>query len=119
MRTLAFLDIQPANPGHVLIVPKAHAARLSDLDEETGAHLFTTAMRVAAALRHSGVRLEGVDLFLADGEAAGQDIFHVHLHVIPRFKGDGFQIHCGPNYGLRADRTELERIASNIRKALH
>lgn len=117
-RIMAFLDIQPINPGHVLVIPKAHAARLSDLDKETGAHMFETAMHVAAALERSEVRLEGVNLFLADGEAAGQDIFHVHLHVIPRFKGDGFRIDCGPGYGLKPDRRELEMVASKIREAL-
>jgi histidine triad (HIT) family protein len=67
---LAFLDIQPVNPGHTLIIPKRHAAFLGDLDEATGAHLFKIAMRIVAALRRSDIRCEGVNLFLADGEAA-------------------------------------------------
>ena len=56
---LAFLDIQPVNPGHTLIVPKSHAALLADLDEATGAHLFKLAMRIAAALRRSSARDTG------------------------------------------------------------
>ena len=86
----AFLDIQPINPGHVLVVPIAHAACLAELDAEVGAHVFKVGQRVAAALRGSGLRCEGVNLSLADGAVAGQEVFHVHLHVIPRYAGDGF-----------------------------
>ena len=73
---------------------------------------------IAKALRHSGIRCEGVNLFLADGESAFQEVFQVHLHVIPRFKGDGFEIKIGPNYGLKPDRKELDRIAEKIREAM-
>lgn len=117
-KVAAIMDIQPVNPGHVLIIPKAHAAQLSKLDEETGAHTFKIAMRIAKALRHSSIKCEGIDLFLADGEAAFQEVFHVHLHVIPRFKGDGFEIKIGPHYGLKPDRKELDRIAEKIREAM-
>lgn len=89
-KVLAFMDITPVNPGHLLVIPKAHAAQLSELDSETGGHMFKVAMSIAEALRHSGIQCEGINLFLADGAAAFQDIFHVHLHVIPRFRGDGF-----------------------------
>ena len=83
------MDIFPVNPGHVLVIPTSHSAFLAELDPEAGAELFRVAQRVAAALRRSDPRCEGVNLFLADGEAAGQEIFHVHLHVIPRQRGDG------------------------------
>jgi len=115
---VAFMDIQPVNPGHVLVIPKVHAAQLSELNEETGAHMFRVAMRIAGALRRSDVRCEGVNLFLADGEAASQDVFHVHLHVIPRFRGDGFEIRVRPDYGLKPNRKELDEIAEKIRAAL-
>ena len=82
----AFLDIQPVNPGHVLIIPNQHAAYLADIDAETAGHLFQAAQRIAAALRRCGVRCEGINMFLADGEAAMQDVFHVHLHVFPPIK---------------------------------
>src|SRR5437868_5372340 len=74
---IAIMDAQPVNPGHVLVLPKKHFAYLSDMDEHTGAHLFEVAMRIAGAIRKSGVRCEGVNLFLADGEAAFQEILHV------------------------------------------
>ena len=114
----AFMDIQPVNPGHVLIVPNRHAAYLADLDEDTGAHLFRIAHRLAAALRRSGVPCEGVNFFLADGEAAMQEVFHVHLHVFPRHTGDGFGLKFGPNYRNRPDRTELDGAADRIRRVL-
>ena len=117
-KVAAFMDIQPVNPGHVLIIPKTHAAKLSELDEEIGGHMFRVAMRIAEALRQSGVKCEGINFFLADGEAASQDIFHVHLHVIPRFRGDGFQVKAGPNYGLRPERKRLDEIAEKIRTAI-
>lgn len=88
-QVVAFMDIQPVNPGHLLVVPRAHATYLVDLDEAVGGHLFQVGMRLAQAVRQVNVRCEGVDLFLADGEAAGQEILHVHLHIIPRFTGDG------------------------------
>ena len=114
----AFMDIQPVNPGHVLVIPTYHAASLAELDEESGAHMFRIAQRLAKALRNSGLRCEGVNLFLADGAAAGQDVFHVHLHVFPRYTGDGFGLRPGPDYGKRPARAELDGIADNIRKAL-
>lgn len=92
---LCFMDIAPVNPGHLLVVPRRHASGLAELDEETGAHLFTLGMRMADALRASGLRCEGVNLFLADGRVAGQDVFHVHLHVLPRFAGDPFRVELG------------------------
>lgn len=117
-KVMAIMDVQPVNPGHVLIIPKTHAARLSELDKETGAYMLKIAMRVAGALRQSCVRCEGINLFLADGEAAFQDVFHVHLHVIPRFRGDGFEIKVGPNYGSRPDRRELDKIGEKIREVM-
>lgn len=120
----AFMDIQPVNPGHLLVVPLEHAASLSALDPDTGGHMFTVAQRLAAALyaasasSSSGLRCQGVNLFLADGALAGQEVFHVHLHVIPRYAGDSFGLRFGPGYGRRLQRGELDRAAGEIRAAL-
>ena len=114
--TLAFMDIQPVNTGHVLVIPKAHFTQLSDMDEETGAHLFRVAMRVQRAIRESGVPCEGINLFLADGEAAFQEIFHVHLHVFPRFEGDSFKI--AADWYKKPARDELDAIAAKIKAAI-
>lgn len=99
-RVVAFMTLGPVAPGHVLIVPRMHAAGLEDLDERTSAHVWRVGHRVGRALRRSGLRCEGVNVFLADGEAAFQEIFHFHLHVFPRFRGDGFRIDA--DWGKRA-----------------
>src|SRR5215831_7408886 len=114
----AFLDIQPVNPGHTLVVPNRHASKLAELDEEEGAQLFRVAQRIAAALRKSGLKCEGVNFFLADGEAAGQEVFHTHLHVLLRFAGDGVGLRFGARYANKPKRRELNEIADRIRDAL-
>jgi len=114
----AFMDIQPVNPGHVLIVPNNHASFLDDLDENVGAQMFRIAQRLARALRQSGVKCEGVNFFLADGEAAMQDVFHVHLHVFPRYSHDGFGLMFGPAYENKPSREALDEIAQKIKKFL-
>ena len=114
----AFMDIQPINAGHVLVVPDEHATGLADLPENTGARIFRIAQRMATALYGSGLDCEGVNLFLADGEAAGQEVFHVHLHVIPRFDGDGFGLRFGPDYANVPDRETLEVTAKRIRDVM-
>ena len=115
---LALMDIQPVNPGHVLVVSKAHATHLADLAPEVGGEIFRVGMLVAAGLRRSGVRCEGVNLFLADGAAAGQEVFHVHLHVFPRFVHDGFGLRFGPNNRDRPGRAELDRVAARLRDSI-
>ena len=115
---LAFMDIQPINPGHLLVVPQSHAAYLADLDEGTGGRIFQVGMKLAQAVRQAEIRCEGVDLFLADGEAAGQEVFHVHLHVIPRFRGDGFGFRFPPGYDQLPERETMDNIAGGIRRAL-
>ena len=115
---MAFLDIQPVNEGHVLVVPRAHAAQLSELDAETGSQIFRVAMKLSGAIRQSEVRCEGIDLFLADGEAAGQEVFHVHLHIIPRFRGDGFGFRFGSQYGILPERARLDEVAAGIGQAM-
>lgn len=117
-RTFAFLDIRPVNPGHTLVVPKAHAAHLADLPAGVGGAVFESARRIAAALRRSGVRCEGVNLFLADGAVAGQEMAHVHLHVVPRFEGDGFGLTFPAGYGTTPPHEELEATAKKIAGAL-
>jgi histidine triad (HIT) family protein len=114
----AFMDVQPVNTGHVLVVPNRHAPYLADLNEDEGAQMFRVAQRVSAALRRSGVKCEGVNCFLADGEVAGQEVFHVHLHVFPRFRGDGFRLILPANYSHRPERGELDEIGAKLRAGL-
>jgi len=112
---IAFMDINPVTAGHLLVVPLRHFAHLSDMDEETGAHLFRVAMRLQDAIRSSGIRCEGINYFLADGEAAGQEVFHVHLHVFPRYKDDGFGIEA--DWSVKPSSAELDDLAGRIRVA--
>lgn len=112
---IAFLDIRPVNPGHLLVVPRVHAPRLADLDAGLGAQMFVAGQRLALVLRTAGPRCDGVNLFLADGAAAGQDVPHVHLHVVPRVAGDGFRIQPG---SLQPDRAELDATAARLRQSL-
>lgn len=117
-RVAAFMDIVPVNPGHLLVVPTSHAARLSDLDPADGARMFEVAHQAAVALSRAGVECEGVNLFLADGAAAGQEVKHAHLHVFPRSRGDGFGLRLPAGYGTRPPRAELDRVAERIRSGL-
>ncbi|HZT58193.1 MAG TPA: HIT family protein [Pyrinomonadaceae bacterium] len=114
----AFMDVQPVNPGHLLVMPVRHAAYLADLEGEEGAQIFRAAQRLTAALRRSGLKCEGVNLFLADGEAAMQEVFHVHLHVFPRFGGDGFGLKFPQGYFRKPQREELDEAAEKIKRAL-
>jgi histidine triad (HIT) family protein len=112
---VAFLDINPMTPGHVVVVPRVHAEGLADLDADTGAHLWRVGQRLAAALRRSPIRTEGVMFFLADGAAAGQEVWHVHLHVVPRWRGDGVRLGFRPG---RPARAELDARAADIQAAM-
>jgi len=91
---------------------------LADVEPDVGARMFIVAQRLAAAIRASGVRCEGVNFFLADGVAAGQEIFHAHLHVFPRFEGDGFGLRHPPNYSSLPNRVTLDGVANSLRGAL-
>ncbi len=118
---MAFMDNRPVNPGHLLVIPTIHAAGLAHLPETVGQRTWVVARRLAAAQRRSDLRCEGVNLFVADGAAAGQDVFHVHIHVLPRFAGDGLQL-TGFAYDQRPAppaRAELERAAEAIKSALN
>jgi histidine triad (HIT) family protein len=113
---VAFLDLHPINDGHTLVVPRKHAASIGEVDEIAAVAMWSLARRVASGLRASGLRCEGVNLFVADGAVAGQEVFHAHLHVIPRWQGDGFGMQFPPHYGAGADRKTLDDIAARLRK---
>ena len=112
---LVLMTIGPVNTGHAMVIPKKHFANMAEMDEKTGAHLFKVTMRTAQAIRESGVKCEGINLFLADGEAAFQDVFHFHMHVFPRYQGDPFKVIA--NWDEKPSRDELDEIAGKIAKA--
>lgn len=112
---LAFLDLFSINEGHTLVVPKMHATHLSDMDADMGMRVFAAAHKLAQTMRDSDIRCDGVNLLLSDGPAAGQDVFHVHLHVLPRYEGDNFGFRL-PNKS-RPTREDLDHTAAKIRGA--
>jgi histidine triad (HIT) family protein len=109
------MDLSPVTPGHLFVFPRAHVESLEALDADLGAHLFRVAHRLARALYRSGLPCEGVNMLLADGEAAFQEVFHVHLHVFPRTPGDGFRIEAD---WRQRDRAELDAAAEQVRRGL-
>ena len=112
---MGLMTIGPVTTGHAMVMPKRHMPYLADMDEDTGRHLWTVAQRTAAAIRASGVRCEGVNFFLADGQAAFQEIPHLHLHVFPRFHGDPFKLVA--DWNIKPPRADLDRAAAQIRSA--
>jgi len=117
-RVVVILDIAPVNPGHALVIPKVPARLVTELDAELAAHLFQVGARVSKAVRAASPRCEGVNFWISDGEAAGQEVPHVHLHVIPRFAGDGFGWKVGPNNRQPQTPDALEAVAGPLKAAL-
>lgn len=112
---IGIMTIGPVNSGHVMVIPRRHYPLMRDMDEDTGMHLFKITLRMEQAIRSSGVRCEGINLFLADGEAAFQEVFHLYMHAFPRFKGDPFKIQA--DWSARPPRQELDRTAGQIKEA--
>ncbi|MHA1977613.1 MAG: HIT family protein [Candidatus Hodarchaeales archaeon] len=112
------MDIQPVNPGHMLVFPKTCKPLIIELDDETVMHMFKIAKRMNNALRKSGIRCEGVNYFLADGEAAMQEVPHCHLHIFPRYESDGFGLKFAERYFTLPPRNELVIAAEKIKENL-
>lgn len=109
--TLAFMDINPANDGHALVVPRTHARDLYSISPESIAAVAVSARRVARAVDLT-VKPEGLNLIQCNGEAAGQSVLHFHMHVLPRTLNDDLQM----NWGLqRGDMDAIAALAERIR----
>ncbi|HET7785514.1 MAG TPA: HIT family protein [Myxococcales bacterium] len=108
---LAFMDMGQVNPGHVLVTLKEHAADVFGLDDAQSAAVFRAAARVARAVRDA-FQPDGLALYQANGTAAGQTVFHFHLHVLPRSAGDGIQLAWRTSNPPRA---KLDDDAARIR----
>ena len=112
--TLAFLDINPVNAGHALVIPKAHAANLFESADQDLATVMATVRRVATAVDKT-VKPHGLNLLQANGPGAAQSVFHFHVHIIPRVRGDDLKM----NWGLKpGDKAELAALADRIRANL-
>ena len=110
--TLAFMDIGQVNPGHVLVAAKKHADNLYALDDAQVAALARTGARVARAIRDA-FKPEGLSVYQANGKAAGQTVFHYHVHLLPRHAGDGMELTWPVK---NPPRETLEGYADKIRK---
>jgi len=109
-KVIAFLSIQPINIGHTLVVPKKHYENIYEIPEEEGAHLYKIVKKVAYAVKNA-VSAEGVRIVQNNGEAAGQVIFHLHVHVIPMNKQHLFLHHPETR-----DINALEKDARRIKR---
>jgi histidine triad (HIT) family protein len=111
--TLAFLDINPATRGHALVIPRAHSENLFDVAESDLLAIMTAARRLANRMRET-IRPDGINILNAAGAAAWQSVFHIHLHVIPRYEDDPLQLPWRPG---PVDLESLAEIASELRQA--
>ncbi len=111
--TLSFMDIMPQAEGHTLIIPKEPAESLLDLSADMAGHLIKTTQKMAKAVK-SALNADGVLVAQLNGSAAGQTVFHIHFHVIPRNEGLDLKFHARD----MADMGELQAIAEKIRAAL-
>ncbi|HEX2779259.1 MAG TPA: HIT family protein [Gemmatimonadaceae bacterium] len=115
---LAFMDIQPVNAGHVLVVPRRHFESLEDLPHDLAAHLFEVALKLEPAVR-AVTNAQGINMVVNSGKAAGQDVFHYHVHLIPRRIGDGFDIPLPFPESEMPNRMQLDACAARIIAAFH
>ena len=111
--SIAFLDIQPVNNGHVLVVPREHYESLADVPQELGLHLFKVTMRLAGAVTEV-TGCNDLNIVVNSGKEAGQDEPHFHVHIIPRKEGTELK----PHAGIMADQAQLAATAEMIRKKL-
>ena len=113
--TLAFLDISPITKGHALIIPKKHVENMYTLDETTRNELFATTQKIAIAIK-KGVEADGVNIGMNNEQAAGQAVFHAHVHIIPRHNNDGLRSWPGGTYATGQAETIARRIQEQIQK---
>ena len=114
--TLAFLDHNPVTRGHVLVIPRAHVLDIYGCDDEQAAALMVSGAKVARAVK-SALGCAGVNLWMANERPAGQVVMHAHLHVIPRYPGDGFGLRRW-SLGGRSPHAEMVDLAAAIRQHL-
>ncbi len=113
---LGIMDLYPATPGHVLVLPKKHIETLYEMPADLGAHIMTSTIRLAEVIKEK-LSPDGLNLIQSNDTAAGQTVPHFHLHIVPRYKGDSVMLQFG--HGNTPEKvTELERIASLVKSGL-
>jgi histidine triad (HIT) family protein len=117
-KTLAFLDANPLTKGHTVIIPKIHVSKLEKLDEDTAEAFFLTIHKLVAPIQNA-VGAQATTIGINNGKESGQDIPHVHAHIVPRFKGDkGGSVHSIIRCRPRISQKEMQKIAENIRNLI-
>jgi len=114
---VAFMDIRPVNPGHLLVITREHHRNIFDCPPALAGKLLAAAARLAGPLQRA-TNAAGMNLLIANERAGGQDVFHIHLHMLPRHVGDGFGFRLPPSHPHRPLRTELDEMAAAIRKQI-
>ncbi len=111
---MAFLDIRPLNLGHTLVIPKAHYVDIFDIPANELSNIHKVAKLISSAIKKA-TDADGISIIQQNGKAAGQDIFHIHVHVVPRFEGQKL-----PSFSSlkEVERTKLEDMAEKIRRQL-
>ena len=112
-KTMAFLDIHPVNPGHTLVIPKKHSHNILDIEPEDWVAVAETTRKISQVL-HDGIPADGINLRMNNREHAGQDVDHPHVHIVPRYRGDGLKHWPGKSYKPG----EAEALVKKICKAL-
>ena len=110
-RTVAFMDINPATPGHALVVPRAHSADLMEVGAEDLSATVLAAQRLSRRMKEA-LDADGINLINACGAAAAQTVFHFHIHVVPRYEGDPIELPWVPTPG---DPDEIAATAAKLR----
>ena len=111
--TLAFLDIKPVNPGHTLVIPKDHYENVFEAPEEVWGKVMQSVKKVAHAMKN-GLPVDDLNIAMNNGKHAGQVIFHAHVHVIPRYEGDGFELWHGKDYAEGQSKIIAEKIKNAL-----
>jgi len=111
---LAFLDIRPLTAGHSLVIPKAHYVDIFGIPQDLLCNVYKVSKKVAVAVKKT-TEADGISIIQQNGTAAGQDIFHLHAHVVPRFEGQKL-----PGFGelKEVERAKLDGLAKKIKKHL-
>lgn len=111
--TMAFLDYEPVNPGHTLVIPKEHYENIFTAPEETLIYMMRTIKKISHGIK-DGLMIENMNLAMNNGSIAGQKVFHAHIHLIPRNEADGLKLWKGGKYEVG----QAEKIVEQIKKAL-
>jgi len=111
---IAFLSLEQPNPYKVLVIPRTHVEMIYDLDDELAGEIFRATVRIARSVRNAS-KCEGMNLVQSNGKVGQQDVFHFHLHIVPRFSGDQIVLDWD---NTPASQGELSQIAQGIRSNL-